>query len=355
MGGLGFISPAVTVFNGFIASITRFFSHNIVKILPDFDTASFASSCPYFADLVSAAFQFRDKVYESLSPRAKSASSAVDVRQRHLAAWANKQRLEFLEQHLEEEKDKERLRSLQRLGATSVFSAIPSLPELTIASIDFPLVISSFLGTQFPFSPHPQACLCDKVMSADSRAEHFSLCPHRRAQATHDKVAQCLAALARDAGHSTSPASSLLHFAPDSNIVADLRIVSNTPAHKDTIVDVSIRNTIAPSSFDSHGKPKAVIAEAERAKTAKHGPHVSAMNCSFCPFILESFGHLGPQAKTLFNSLVREIPVDSFFPANWSASSPSAYWSQRFAVGIWGGHAAETRELYRRSLNKHGF
>ena len=111
------------------------------------------------------------------------------------------------------------------------------------------------------------------------------------------------------------------------------------------MIDVSIRNTIAPSAFDSHGRPKAVTLQAERDKRAKHGQYVESMHCNFCPFIIESFGHMGPQATTLFNKLVREIPLDSFSPPNWAASSPADYWAQRLSACVWGGHADELREL----------
>ena len=163
----------------------------------------------------------------------------------------------------------------------------------------------------------------------------------------------CLSAFARLAGHSSSPASSLLHFDQDSNIVADLNISSSSPVQSDTFIDVEICNPIAPSSFDIHNRPKSVALEAERAKITKHGRPVSAaMRCNFVPFIMERFGAFAPQARSLFNRLSHEIDPDSFFPVNWAARTSPAYWQQRLSISLWGGHAQEIHDLWLRSCNR---
>ena len=352
MGGLGLIPPVQTSCNGFSASIIRFFHHNISKILPHFDFDVFWSSSSYLVPSVSSAFKYADAFLASIPASSEVAIKTMgDVVQHHLAAWSNKNRSDELLQSLDV-KGKVRTSSESGKGAAAFLIAIPSTSDLLIPSYLFPIVICNYLGVAFPYVL-PQYCVCENAI--DRHGEHLSLCPHRAAQRSHDNVVACIKDLAHQSGHGCSGASSLLHFNPDSNVVADLRINSSIPSKPDTVIDVHIRNSCAPSSFDAHNNPLPIAMYAEHSKEAKHAAYLRAAHCSFVPFVMDRFGTLAPKAISLYASLVKQVPLDCFEADNWAARTPLQYWPQRLSVTLVASEAKEEFNLwYRASMRELG-
>ena len=357
-GGLGFIPPSLISFSAFTASINTFLNSNFFSIFNSsfFDLPAFLSSNSPLSQQVSLAQATVDHLLVSFSSNDKSApSSRVAVKQQHIATFALRQRIKNIDLLLPSPRDQIRLSTLRSKPSSSFLSAIPSSYDLLINSNLMPLVLSSFLDLPFPLSL-PRFCLCGfssplhKIFS-----EHLCVCNWRAAQRAHDFLAHSVSELARQAGHSVSGQSSILHYNPDNNTRADIKISEASPALPSTIVDFEIRNTISRSSFDSSsGLPKPVLLTAEKEKTNKHSTSCTQMGCRFVPFIVDRFSALAPQADRLFNSLINEIPPELFVSPNWSASSPLSYWKQRLSVNIWSSLAHEVLILNSRSLHHSG-
>jgi len=352
MGGLGLTPLSTLLRNAFSASITCFVEHNFSSLLPGVDKSAFLSSSSTLASSAGIALAEVDRVLSSSSSSSDAAPKLRgDVKQRHLAAWNNKDRQDQLFKLLDN-KGKARLSSITSKGANAWISAIPSSYPLLIQSHLFPWVVASYLGAPPP-SFLPRHCLCGAEV--DFCGDHFSLCPRRQPQQVHNAVVDCFASLANAAGHHCSPPSSLLHLSPDANIVADLRISSSIPSQSDIIIDVSLHNPCAPSSFSSSGLPVKVAEHAETAKIRKHSDAAASVHALFVPCTFETFGKALPKARQLACRLINDIDPSSFCPENWSSRTPGSYWSQRLSVTLSGGVAKEAFVLCRRSRCFSGF
>jgi len=242
--------------------------------------------------------------------------------------------------------EKERLSSLANHYATAFLLAIPSSPELMLSSPLVNIALSRLLGSSFP-RLLPAHCVC----GSDLDERHLETCPNRGPQLAHNKICEEISTLARQGGATVSGPSQISHLQSNSRNVADFRISPPIPSSIDTIVDVGIRNTLAPSAFSSSSQPRPVLDYAAASKDAKHGPSSASVSCKFTAFIIDRFGNMGVDAKHLFDNLVSQVPPDTFVTPNWAANSVSAYWRQRFSVCVWSSLARESLVFSVRASN----
>ena len=169
-------------------------------------------------------------------------------------------------------------------------------------------------------------------------------------------MVRCVERLANSAGHTCSPASSLVGLCPDSRIVPDLRINGLSAAERDNIIDMQIRNPCAKSSFDQNGNPISVARKSERDKRTKQGEAAESVYAYFTRFVMERYGVKAPAASSLFCNLIVEVAAQrsssQFEAENWSVKTPAALWSQRLSVVLWATQAREIMLLRERAMNK---
>ena len=349
-GGLGFVPLHATSVNAFSSSAISFIQHNSHTILPPFAFSSFLSSKSPLASSFLSAQSLADEVIAAASSSSSSAQLTRDsVRQLHFAEFSSRRSNSSFLETVTDPVEKHRLLSLSNSSAIAFLHAIPSSPELTCPSPVFPIVLANLLGLPFP-RRLPRFCLCGSEI--DAAGLHFQLCRQRAPQTAHNKICNEISVLARQGGATVHGPAQISHLDENDNKVADFRVESASPSCIDTIVDVQIRNTLAPSSFSSASrKPLPILDYAAKAKSEKHAASAASIHCSFTPFILDRFGNLGSEAKVLFDHLIALIPPDTFEAPNWAANSISAYWHQRFSVSLWSSLARESLILSVRASN----
>jgi hypothetical protein len=366
-GGLGFSLPSDTSISAFSASANTFFLSNYLFILPHFSLPSFLASASSLAVSVSQAIARTDQI---ISFHCKSSSSKFPllaastiplsrdtVLQKHFAAFTASSKKDFFENlprtHDQKQRFFVRIRALQQKSSTAFLHAIPSSFELSIPSHHFPYILSSFLDLPFPRKT-PASCFCRDALLPHDMGEHMSLCMSRGSLTAHNCIVSCIEAMAREAGHTISGPSQLLHLSPSANTVGDCRINSSIPFDPSVVVDVEIINILAPSSFDRAGYPLPMLENIVKSKTTKHFSYLSVIGEDFSPFIVSRFCSLPHASRDLFTKLVEEIPSACFSAPNWSARSPSSYWKQRLSVCLWSSLAEEVFIYCHRCLNAFG-
>ena len=71
-------------------------------------------------------------------------------------------------------------------------------------------------------------------------------------------------------------------------------------------VDTSVNHPAAPSYLNLASTPLAVTARAERNKNNSYLHHAQALGAHFFPFVMESFGAIGPKALDFISRLAEE-------------------------------------------------
>lgn len=351
-GGLGFSPLGATAVSAFAASSHYFLLNNAHLLLPSSVIDTFLSSSSPLALAFQKAQSVVAEVIASSSASAVSSAPLTrdSLKQHHVADFSAKQRHNSLLAMMIDPVEKFRLTSLASHEATSFLVAIPSSPALLISSPLFPIVLSNFLGLPFPRCL-PLHCLCGAELEPSHFEVHLQTCKHRGSPSSHNTICSTVSSLARQGGDTVSGPAQISHLDSRDARVADFRIKFAVPSSIDTIVDVSIRNTLAPSSFSSDSLPRPVLQYAAHHKTEHHGPAASSISSRFVPFILDRFGNLEAEAKTLFNRLISDVPPDIFEPENWAACSVASYWHQRLCVAVWSSLARESLVFSVRMSN----
>ena len=192
--------------------------------------------------------------------------------------------------------------------------------------------IRLFLGLPHVGIMHPdlldQPCECGATdtdgdpCTLDRHAQHAMDCKHAKLLQRHDQVAVSLikAAVHLRAGASVcnmlqmrkvDAHGRLLSEAARSKQQADVRVYALGSGAPDLLVDVTVPNPTAPTyakkTIIRLGKPAATAAMKERAKVSKYGPLLEGCDSPMdfiCPFGVEIYGSLGPEAKQVIQKLV---------------------------------------------------
>jgi hypothetical protein len=169
--------------------------------------------------------------------------------------------------------------------------ATPDSHSLRLSDIQFRIAWRLRLSL-VPLLPPSAPCFgCDKLLTTDPF--HPSHCPVGSSELTlrHDGVNQAVAAEARAMGAAT-------HIEPQSILFPDNRHpdLSVVAANLETLLDVTIRDPLAPSYTRLAATSLGVAKAAEKEKVALYAQYIEGQGAVFVPFAIESLGGWGPSA-----------------------------------------------------------
>ena len=192
-------------------------------------------------------------------------------------------------------------------GASTWLSATALTPATTIDDASYCLAARLRLGLP-PQDIMPQNCHSCRQYSPVSlslveRNEwHYLSCMEGHGatsiSARHHAVVQQIARHARLAGAVVVVEPP--HLFTDNNKRPDILIILN---HKNYLIDVTITHPTAPSNIKRAQKHLGQAIHAEKLKTNKYHELSKEQNCTFVPFVIETYGGIAPQAQTFLNEL----------------------------------------------------
>jgi hypothetical protein len=164
----------------------------------------------------------------------------------------------------------------------------------------------------------PKSCECDPSAGPINDSQHPHICPLMKKDETnqrHEYIVSCLFQLCRLAGISVS--FSVPHLLRDyesgeGDIRPDLYVFS--PSGETFMIDVSIVYPAGPSYVNRHHtdtRPSAAATHRAKEKVRKYDALARRNGMTFVPFIMESFGAFGIEARK-FIKFISEQTADSF-------------------------------------------
>jgi len=103
------------------------------------------------------------------------------------------------------------------------------------------------------------------------------------------------------------------------------------------MVDVSVIHPAAVTYIDHAQRPLGAAAFREREKETKYATLIADEKAEFVPFVMESTGALGRQAKQFLEKLVISLNLTREFTAAWEIKD---YLSRGLAIALQRGNAA---------------
>ena len=103
------------------------------------------------------------------------------------------------------------------------------------------------------------------------------------------------------------------------------------------MVDVSVIHPAAVTYIDHAQRPLGAAAFREREKETKYATLIAEEKAEFVPFVMESTGALGRQAKQFLEKLVISLNLTREFTAAWEIKD---YLSRGLAITLQRGNAA---------------
>jgi hypothetical protein len=230
--------------------------------------------------------------------------STADPVHRAQSWWAERVHLQ-VKAHLETtlpDKEAVRFASQTLPHAMSWVAVVPAEALRTlIPSVDFKCLLRFHLG--IPLTPSvPSSCpRCESAL--DCSGNHLVCCVKNGLTQRHGAVQDTVFRLVQQAGFTARKEQA----APDRTRPGDVfisRLDSNGPA----AVDITIRHTLAPSRPVRKAADVEPWLEAqEREKTTKYLPQCRRLGWAMIPFVVDCFGGLGREARSLMGTCLRMI------------------------------------------------
>ena len=120
----------------------------------------------------------------------------------------------------------------------------------------------------------------------------------------------------------------------------------------DVGIDYSVTHPSAPSYIAAAQTKLGAAVSREQKKEQKYGDACKAVDVSFKPFVLETFGAMGSKARSFFKEAVRimENRLNDDDPRTWTATTFATMWMQRMSVSLQRGNAQAI--LYRAARDR---
>jgi hypothetical protein len=207
--------------------------------------------------------------------------------------------------------DKARLNSASAFGASRWLTTLPTERIFMLSNRQFSLAIHHLLALRI--RDLPSLCVCGTQLNGDP--SHFHCCAQTRriaVTARHDAVAGVLWRVAREAGYIVEAETSFAGLIDDGtddphSLRPDGRIVGFGRYH---MVEVSVVHPTAPSHVNDAQRCLAVARSMEQRKRTKYAELARRERASMSPFVLESFGAVGPSAHALLYELATDAEED---------------------------------------------
>jgi hypothetical protein len=200
--------------------------------------------------------------------------------------------------------DKTRQRSAAGRSASLWLTQHPSEYAFSISDSDFIFALRHRLGMQpLPTSRWPADCSLCKERGI--RFDHCHSCPILRGSVVshrHNMLVRAVAGLCREVGNFAWEEPRLQ--APDHGERPDIIVAGK---HDRVMIDCSVIN---PSSPSYGGGARGLAARREGQKLLKYKQLAEEAGCTFVPFVLESYGTIGAQARKFLKALALEATED---------------------------------------------
>ena len=163
--------------------------------------------------------------------------------------------------------------------------------------------------------------------------------------------------MCRSASYSVSSNSSDMQHLENatSKKIVDFKISNGEMNSVSSFIDVTIVNT----SDDDNATEFACTDRAEREKKIKHAYIEELNHGKFIPLAFAYGGAWGKSAGKFIPKIIKHIDKSSFLfsklhEINWSCSTPSNYWRQRFSCTLQYWKSRGILDLICKSIGQHG-
>jgi hypothetical protein len=255
----------------------------------------------------------RPSVAHPSTPLFLSSPSVAHLQSNLTAAIQEKKHEQFVATLSQE--GKARLLSASQPSASIWLTTLPEEDKLVLSNHDFCAAIRHRLAISS--ARCESTCQCDPSQGPVVPSQHPHVCLRLKKEETnqrHEKIVKTLADLCTLAGVSHSFSCHLIRPArreeeKENLIRPDLYVY--LPNGETAMIDVSVVFPAGATYVNNKGSAvKSLAAANDRAKekVRKYGELANLNRMKFVPFILESFGAIGKEAKQFISSLVEDLP-----------------------------------------------
>ena len=204
-----------------------------------------------------------------------------------------------LEDHEERERgrvrtteERARARAVKGWGAKGACLAQPKSPDTTLPSHAMEFAVKYRLGTVV--APDVQFCMCGKSKPS---VDHILSCRNLRGRfVRHDVISNVLASMLNEVGIATTSEVMVLEHSQKR-----MDVVAHLPTGR-VWLDTSIPNPMCPA-YLKDPDPKKTRA---KAKNAKWREKATSASSRFVPFIVDTFGGIGEEAKAFLQYIAEQ-------------------------------------------------
>jgi hypothetical protein len=246
--------------------------------------------------------------------RFQSTASVAHLQSKLSAAIEKKRVLQY--QSMIDRHGKARLLSASQRSASIWLTTLPEEDSLRLSNDQFRAAIRHRLSLSS--QRYPKCCECDPSAGPVNESQHPHVCLSIKKEETnkrHELIVFCVSQLCRLAGFPTSLSYSLHRLPNETEIVPDLYVYTGGKTY---MIDVSIVYPAGSTYVNAHSADIHSLAAAShrgKEKVRKYESLAHRNGMEFIPFILESFGAIGKEARRFISEIADETPESNQFYA----------------------------------------
>ena len=244
------------------------------------------------------------------------------------------------------------LNSTDTKHANLIFRLLPTDPDLVMKSHDWDQLLRARLALP-PDDNLPSRCphCRSELLTDDAKTHHHHSCTQMMKLRTdrHNAVLDVVLRLARRAGCTTSvkqlwanvPMSAELRV-----LKPDAAIIPGASRHRRLLLDVGITHPCAPTHLKaSAAKPLSAAESMLRDKHSKYRKLCDVISYDFVGVIMETYGAMADEFRTLVESLVQEVMRNDQLSLT-QAKQLQIHTFASLAVALHRGNAAQARLMF---------